>query len=110
MKDCMVCLVNWAHVASTFGPAGPAGQNTLPLGGVGGLRVPLANRWTPGVCPTLGMDPGRFACSRLGRTGTTLKRQFLQQNATLGHLLQHQEVDDAAAPSEARRPCGQGVL
>jgi hypothetical protein len=38
----------------------------------------------------------------LGRTGSTLERQFLQQNATLGHLLQRQ-VDDASAARHADR-------
>jgi hypothetical protein len=38
----------------------------------------------------------------LGHTGTTLERQFLQQNAVLGNLLQRQ-VDDAAAARQADR-------
>jgi hypothetical protein len=43
MQDCQV-LMDWARVASTLGPAGPAGQNTTLLGnGVGALRIPLAD-------------------------------------------------------------------
>jgi hypothetical protein len=38
----------------------------------------------------------------LGRTGTTLEQQFLQQNAMLGILLQRQ-VDDAAATHVANQ-------
>jgi hypothetical protein len=97
LQDCMV-LVNWARVASTYGPAGANGQATLPLGAVGNLRVPLADgplsarRWT-WVLEDL---------PSLGRTGTTLEQQFLQQNATLGNLLQRQ-VNDAAATSQADR-------
>jgi hypothetical protein len=63
---------------------------------VGGLRVPLlddalsARRWL-WVLEDL---------PALGRTGTTLECQFLQQNATLGNLLQRQ-VGDAAAARQA---------
>jgi hypothetical protein len=100
IQDCMV-LGNWAGVASTFGPAGPAGQNTLPLGVVGSLRVPLAD----GPCPPPDVGHGCILedLPALGRTGTTLERQFVQQNATLGHLLQCQQVDDAATARHADR-------
>jgi hypothetical protein len=97
IQDCMV-LVNWAHVASTFGPAaGPAGQNTIvvvPLGVVGNLRVPLADGPLSARCWAWILED----LPALGRTGTTtLERQFLQQNATLGHLLVQHQVDDATA-------------
>jgi hypothetical protein len=91
-------LVNWPRVANTFGPAGPAGQNTLPLGVVGSLRVPLAD----GL-----LSARRWAwiledLPALGHTGTTLEQQFVQQNATLGHLLQRQ-VHEATAARHADR-------
>jgi hypothetical protein len=50
-QDCNI-LVNWARVASTYGPPGANGRPTVPLTMVGGLRVPLADdqlaarRWT----------------------------------------------------------------
>jgi hypothetical protein len=92
--DCAV-LVNWARVARTYGAAGANGQPTTPLA-VTGLRVPLVDEalsarhwaWVLEDLPAL------------GRTGTTLERQFLHQNATLGNLLQ-QQVDDAAAAQVA---------
>jgi hypothetical protein len=63
---------------------------------VGGLRVPLADeqlaarRWN-WVLEDL---------PALGHTGTTLERQFLQQNAVFGNLLQ-QQVDNAQAARQA---------
>jgi hypothetical protein len=43
LQDCAV-LVDWARVASTYGPPNPAGQNTTLLGGgVGALSIPLAD-------------------------------------------------------------------
>jgi hypothetical protein len=96
-QDCMV-LVNWARVASTYGPVNAANDPTVPLATTGGLRVPLADthlaarRWS-WVLADL---------PALGRTGSTLERQFLQQNAVLGGLLQRQ-VDDATAARQADR-------
>ena len=68
------------------------GQPTSPLAVVGGLRVPLADdqlvarhwNWVLEDLPAL------------GHTGTTLERQFLQQNVVFGNLLQ-QQVDNAQA-------------
>jgi hypothetical protein len=93
--DCNV-LVNWACVASTYGPPDAAGQPTVPLAVVDGLRVPLADEqlaarrwnWVVEDLPAL------------GHTGTTLERQFLQQNAVFGNLLQ-QQVDNAQAARAA---------
>ena len=52
--------------------------------------------------PDVGPGSSWRTCCLLsaGRTGTILERQFLQQNATLGHLRQHQ-VDDATAARHA---------
>jgi hypothetical protein len=66
--DCNV-LVNWACVASTYGPPDATGQPTFPLVVDGGLRVPLANEqlaarrwnWVVEDLPAL------------GHTGTTLE-------------------------------------
>lgn len=97
VQDCIV-LVNWARVASTFGPDNATGDPTVPLATAGGLRVPLADdslaarRWS-WVLADL---------PALGRTGSTLERQFLQQNAVLSSLLQRQ-VDDATAARLADR-------
>jgi hypothetical protein len=94
-QDCHV-LVNWARVASTYGLVNAADDPTVPLATAGGLRVPLADdqlaarRWS-WVLADL---------PALGRTGSTLERQFLQQNAVLSGLLQRQ-VDDAAAARQA---------
>jgi hypothetical protein len=61
MQDCQV-LVNWARVASTLGPAGPAGQNTTLLGRRRCGRPPHpARRWTP-LRTMVVMDPRGFAC------------------------------------------------
>jgi hypothetical protein len=38
-----IVLVNWACVASTYGPDNAAGDPTFPLATAGGLRVPLAD-------------------------------------------------------------------
>jgi hypothetical protein len=89
--------VDWARVASTLGPFDANGEPTVPLA-IEELRVPLADdrlaarswSWVLEDLPAL------------GRTGTTLERQFLQQNAVLGNLLQ-QQVDDANAARQADR-------
>jgi hypothetical protein len=92
-QDCAV-LVNWARVASTFGLDNAAGDSTVPLATAGGLPVPLADdslaarRWS-WVLADL---------PALGRTGSTLEPQFLQQNAVLSGLLQRQVDDATAAP------------
>jgi hypothetical protein len=65
---------------------------------VGALRVPLADgplsarRWS-WILEDL---------PALGHTGTTLERHFLQQNATLGHIIQRQG-EEAAASRQADR-------
>jgi hypothetical protein len=99
MQDCQV-LVNCSRVASTLGPAGPAGQQNTTLlgGGVGALRIPLADgplsaRWWSWILEDL---------PALGHTGTTLERQFLHQSATLGHIIERQG-DEAAAFRQAER-------
>jgi hypothetical protein len=82
-QDCIV-LVNWARVASTYGPVDAANDPTVPLATAGGLRIPLADdhlaaqhlSWVLANLPAL------------GRTGSTLERQFLQQNVVLSGLLQ----------------------
>jgi hypothetical protein len=94
-QDCIV-LVNWALVASTYGPVNAANDPTIPLATVRGLCVPLADdqlvarrwSWVLADLPTL------------GRTGLTLKRRFLQQNAVLSGLLQRQ-VDDTTTARQA---------
>ena len=43
VPDCAV-LVDWARVASTYGPADQAGNPTIPLGSGNCLRVPLADK------------------------------------------------------------------
>jgi hypothetical protein len=94
-QDCIV-FVHWAWVASTYGAPDATGQPTVPLAVVGGLRVPLADeqlaarRWN-WVLEDL---------PALGHTGTMLERQFLQQNAVFGNLLQ-QQVDNAQAARQA---------
>jgi hypothetical protein len=97
--DCNV-LVNWARVASTYGPPDAAGQSTFPLAIDGGLRVPLADEqlaarrwnWVVEDLPAL------------GHTGTTLERQFLQQNAVFGNLLQQQVENAQAARAADKAP------
>jgi hypothetical protein len=85
-------------VASTFGPPNPAGQNTTLLGGgVGAIRVPLADetlsaRWWLWLCAD--------CLPALGQTGTPLERHFIQQSATFGHILARQG-DEAAAFRQA---------
>jgi hypothetical protein len=59
--DCNV-LVNWARVASTYGPPDATGHPTFPLAVDCGLRVPLADKqltachwnWVAEVLPALG--------------------------------------------------------
>jgi hypothetical protein len=99
MVNCNV-LVKWARVASTYGPPDATGQPTFPLAVNGGLRVPLADEqlaarrwnWVVEDLPAL------------GHTGTTLERQFLQQNAVFGNLLQQQVENAQAARAADRAP------
>jgi hypothetical protein len=92
LQDCAV-LVDWARVASTFGLPNPAGQNmTLLGGGVGAIRVPLADE-------TLSARRWLWLCAdlpALSQTGTPLERHFVQQSATFGLILARQG-DEAAA-------------
>jgi hypothetical protein len=90
-QDCQV-LVNWARVASLYGPPGGNGQPTVPLVTAGGLRIPLADDQLAARSWSWVLED----LPALGRTGTTLEQQFLQQNAVLGNLLQ-QQVDNAEA-------------
>jgi hypothetical protein len=97
--DCNV-LVNWARVASTYGPPDATGQPTFPLAVDGRLRIPLADKqlaarrwnWVVEDLPAL------------GHTGTTLERQFLQQNAVFGNLLQQQVENAQAARAADKAP------
>ena len=98
LPDCAV-LVDWARVASTYGPPNPAGQNTTLLGGgVGALSVPLADE-------SLSARRWMWLCEdlpALGRTGTPLERHLVQQTAAFGLVLERQ-ADEAAAFRQAER-------
>jgi hypothetical protein len=94
--DCAT-LVDWARVASTLGPVDANRDLTVPLA-IKELRVPLADERLAAWSWTWVLED----LPVLGRTGTTLERQFLQQNAVLRNLLQ-QQVDDANATQQADR-------
>jgi hypothetical protein len=84
-QDCIV-LDNWARVASTYRPPGVNRQPTMPLLTAGGQRVPLADNQLSARQWTWVLED----LAALRRTGTTLARHFLQQNAVLGNFLQQQ--------------------
>jgi hypothetical protein len=81
------------------GTPNPAGINTTLLGGgVGTLRVPLADA-------SLSARRWEWLCAdlpALGHTATPLKGYFVQQTAALGLVLERQ-VDEAAAFRQAER-------
>jgi hypothetical protein len=86
LPDCAV-LVDWARVASTYGPPNPAGQHTTLLGGgVGTLRIPLAD-------DSLSARRWEWLCAdlpALGHTATPLEGYFVQQTAALDLVLERQ--------------------
>jgi hypothetical protein len=97
--DCNV-LVNWARVASTYGPPDATGQPTFPLAVNGGLRVPLSDEQLAAHCWNWVVED----LPALGHTGTTSEQQFLQQNAVFGNLLQQQVENAQAARAADRAP------
>ena len=105
VADCAV-LVDWAQVASTYGPADQAGNPMIPLAAVNRLQVPLADdalkqavwKWTISDIP------------KLAQQATTLEAQFLQQNLALNQVLQQQVNKAAAARKAAAAPKSVGSV